>query len=555
MDGVGSTGSSTGTSGGTANTTSTSGGMSSSVGSGGQAAVVTVCANPGAISPGPAPLRRLTHTEYDNTVQALFDVTTTPARAFPLEERAYNFDNNATIRSVSQILAEQYEAAATTLGTGQLANLPKLLGCDPAVIGEDTCAAQFIDGFGLKAFRRPLTPAEKTRFTTFYQSAKAAEGFANAAQMLVSALLQMPEFLYRMEIPETQGAAVAATPGLIETGPYERASRLSYLLTQSMPDPELLAAASRGELSTKEQISAQARRLLTSVKARSNAVSFHSQWLDFSSMGQLVKDSTLFPTFTANTASLMRQEADTFVEHTVFDGPGDMKALLGSSQSYMNDALASFYGLPAPGSPTALLPIALPATQRSGLLTVAGLLAGHSTPTQGNPVTRGFFVRASLLCQPPPPPPKNANIMVPAFDPTLTTRERFSRHSADATCKGCHQLMDPIGLSFEHYDAVGMWRADEAGKPVDGHGELTMTDVDGTYDGAVELGQKLGASKMVNDCATTQWFHFAYARLETSEDACTLTRLKDAFNASHGSIPELLIALTQTDTFLYRKAP
>jgi len=232
-----------------------------------------------------------------------------------------------------------------------------------------------------------------------------------------------------------------------------------------------------------------------------------------------------------------------------------MASLLKSPQSYMNDALAGFYGVTAPGSAAAPAPVLLPAAQRSGLLTVAGLLAGHSNPTQGSPVVRGFFIRDSLLCQKPPPPPPGANITVPVFDPTLTTRERFAAHSANPTCKTCHQLMDPIGLGFEHYDAVGMWRADEAGEPVDAKGELTMTDVDGPFDGAVELGQKLGASKVVSDCATSQWFRFAYGRLESGEDSCTLDRLKTAFTGSSGSVKDLLVQLTQTDAFLYRKAP
>lgn len=524
-------------------------------GTGGVPGVIAQCTTPGVASPGPAPLRRLTHGEYDNTVAALLGDTTEPALAFPLEEKAYNFTNNATARSVSQILAEQYETAATKLATTATANLATLLGCDPVATGEDVCAAQFIDSFALRTYRRPINATEKANLTAFYQTAKADNGFSNAIQMVVAAVLQTPQFLYRMETAETAGAAVPAVPGLIESGQYERATRLSYLLGETMPDAELLGAASRGELATKEQLAMQARRLLTLPLARKNVVNFHGQWLDFMSMGTLTKDATLFPAFTPEVASLLRQEADAFIDHTVFDGAGDLKSLLSSPQSYMNDTLAAFYGAPAPGSATAPAAVTLPATERSGLLTLGGLLAGHSNPTQGNPVRRGFFVRDSLFCQKPPDPPKNANIMVPAFDPALSTRERFAAHSSDPACKSCHQLMDPIGLGFEHYDAVGMWRADEAGKPVDAHGELSATDVDGPFDGAVELGQRLSSSKIVSDCATTQWFHYAYGRVETAEDACTLDQLKTAFTTSKGNVQELLVALTQTDAFLYRKTP
>ncbi|MDX2050947.1 MAG: DUF1592 domain-containing protein [Polyangiaceae bacterium] len=529
--------------------------VSSGATSAGGGGAVGPCLNPTLVSPGAAPLRRLNHTEYDNTVEAILGITTKPARAFPLEERAHQFDNNATVRSVSQVLAEQYESAATLLAGTAGQDLPALLGCDPATAGEDACADQFLNSFGLKSFRRPLPPAEKARYWAFYQGAKASYGFAQAVPMLVAAILQTPQFLYRMELQETAGPALPAAPGVVEVGPYERATRLSYTLTQSSPDAELLGAAARGELATKEQVAAQARRLVQNPKARSNVVSFHSQWLDFMAMGQLTKDATLFPDFTPEVAQLMREEANTFVERTVFDGAGTLSALLQSPDSFMNDALAAFYGLSAPGSTTALVAVSQPPTQRSGLLTLAGLLAGHSTPTQGNPVTRGFFVRDSILCQTPSPPPTNLNIMVPAFDPALTTRERFAAHTSNAACAQCHQKLDPIGLGMEHYDAVGRWRTEEAGKPIDATGMLTDTDVDGPFVGAVELGAKLGTSRVVSDCAATRWFHFAYGRVEAQEDACAMEQLRATFANSKGDIRDLLVALTQTDTFLYRKVP
>lgn len=520
----------------------------------GGAAAATACTDPTAISPGDSPLRRLNHTEYDNTVQDLLGVVDAPARAFPLEERFYGFDNNASLRGSSLILIELYEGAAQSLATAGAMKIPALAGCDPATAGEDACATQLITTVGERAYRRPLSAEESSRLQAFYTSAKATHGFSAATQMVMAAMLQAPQFLYRMETAATAGPAVAAAPGLVESGQFERASRLSYLLTQSLPDPELLAAAARNELSTKEQIAAQARRLLQLPRARGNVVSFHSQWLDFFAMGQLVKDATLFPTFNPTIASLMRSEADVFIERTVFDGPGTLGALLTAGQSYMNDTLASFYGIAPPGSADALVPVALPPAERAGVLTLAGLLAGHSDSTQGSPVTRGFFVRDALFCQTPPPPPTNLNITVPPFDPALTTRERFAAHSSDPTCGGCHVLMDPIGLGFEHYDAVGVWRAEEAGRPVDARGELAQTDVNGPFTGAVELAQKLSSSRMVSDCAAARWFHFAYGRVETQEDACSIAQLKNSFATSSGSIIEQLVALTQTDTFLYRKS-
>jgi hypothetical protein len=144
-------------------------------------------------------------------------------------------------------------------------------------------------------------------------------------------------------------------------------------------------------------------------------------------------------------------------------------------------------------------------------------------------------------------------IVPPELDPNLTTRERFSQHSADPECAGCHKLMDPIGLGFEHFDPVGRFRADENGIAVDDAGELFGTDVDGKFSGPVELGNKLAASEQVAGCMTRQWVRFAHGRSETGYDACSLAELGDAFLESNYDIKQLVLALTQTDAFLYRE--
>jgi hypothetical protein len=168
-------------------------------------------------------------------------------------------------------------------------------------------------------------------------------------------------------------------------------------------------------------------------------------------------------------------------------------------------------------------------------------------------VRRGKFVREQLLCQLLPPPPPNAQIQAPELDPRLTTRERFSRHAQDQACAICHKLMDPIGLGFESYDAVGRWRASEAGRPIDNSGEIVDADVAGRFTGAVELGAKLAGSAQVRECLVKQWFRFGYGRSETAADLCSLETLKARFAAGGNDVRELLVALTQTDTFLYRR--
>jgi hypothetical protein len=182
------------------------------------------------------------------------------------------------------------------------------------------------------------------------------------------------------------------------------------------------------------------------------------------------------------------------------------------------------------------------------------VLAAHALANQTDPVRRGKFVREQLLCQIPPSPPPDLEVRPPDLDPNLTTRERFSQHSKDQFCAACHKLMDPIGLGFESFDAVGRWRSDENGKPVDATGELFDTDVDGPFDGAAALADKLAHSAQVRDCVSKQWFRFGYGRSETPADSCSLESLKALYAAGGNDVRELMVALTQTDAFMYRRA-
>jgi len=220
----------------------------------------------------------------------------------------------------------------------------------------------------------------------------------------------------------------------------------------------------------------------------------------------------------------------------------------------MNADLAAFYGITGPTS-AKFEKVDLDPAERSGFLTHASLLALNAKTNQSSPVHRGKFVREMLLCQMMPNPPNDKEIVPPEIDPKATTRQKFDQHSADPYCASCHHLMDPIGFGFEHYDGIGSWRDKDHGFPVDSKGELTGTeDVDGTFDGVPELAKKLAESQEVRQCIATQWFRFGYGRKEADEDACSLQKVDEAFAAAGYDIKELIVALTQTDAFMYRKA-
>jgi hypothetical protein len=484
------------------------------------------CASAPAADPGASYSRRLTRTEYNNTVRDLLGDTTRPADEFPAEVLTFNantdyfgFDNDPSVQSVPELLADGYFSAADRLAVAATQNLAALVPC--AASANRACGEQFLRTFGEKAFRRPLAEDEVARFMAPFDVG-AMTDFASGIRLVITAMLQSAPFLYRIELGGVpDGSWVKPTS-------FEMASRLSYFVWQSMPDQTLFDAARRDELQTPSQIGAQALRMLESDKARAMVTDFHRQWLGLRGLATLEKDGSVFPTFDETVPATLFEEAKTFIQGVVFTGSGDASDLFRST---------------TPGRP-------------SGLLTLRAPLSVLAKRNQTSPVLRGKFVREQLLCEHVDPPPPNINVMVPELDPDLTTRERFSQHSVDAQCVGCHVMMDPIGFGLENYDAIGNWRDTENGAPIDASGSIEQgdgTDVAGPFDGPAELGERLATSAAQKRCMVTNWFRYANGRAETDGDACELGALSERFATANHDVKDLIVALTQTSAFLRRR--
>jgi len=502
------------------------------------------CALP---DPGAAPIRRMTHFEYNATVRDLLGDDTQPAASFGVEEEALGFNNNAANLVTSSALVEKYMLAAEAIAARATVAIDTLVPCDAVTLGADVCAAQFIQDFGQRAFRRPLTAEESTLFLEQFDAGLAAGDYATGIQMVIETALQSPAFLYRVEF----GVPANAGESAVRLSSWETASRLSYLLWGSMPDATLFAAAAANELSTVEQIASQARRLLDDPRAHDAVANFHQQWLDYDRIANVGKDVTLFPEWSANIGALMREETSRFLDNAAF--AGDFTSLLTSPSTFLNAELAAFYGAAGPTG-TAFESVSLDPGQRAGVLTLGTLLTVNAHSNQTSPVHRGLLVRERFLCDAVPPPPPDVMVQAPDPDPNSTARQRFAQHSADPACGGCHSLMDALGFGFENFDAVGRYRAEENGVAIDASGTLSNTDIDGPFNGVADLASKLAQSQDAKDCYVKQWFRFGYGRGETVGDSCSLATLTDRFAASEGNIKELLVALTQTDAFLYRTA-
>jgi hypothetical protein len=539
----------------TANAGANAGGKSGTQNGGGGAGAAPDVSRGGAsacvtVEPEASPLRRLTRLEYDNTIRDLLGLDLKLAARFPPDAVAGGFSNNASVLTISPLLAEKYMEAAETLAAEVVEDLAAHLPCDPAAIGEDACAREFIQVFGRRAYRRPLAVADTERLLRAYTAGRSEGSFAEGIGMVLRAALQSPSFLYRFEF----GANAAPGEKLVRLSPSELAARLSYFLWASMPDEQLTLAADSGQLATPQGVAAQARSMLAQPRARRAVTEFYDQWLALGALDTLIKDPLVHPEFTPELRAAMRAETPAFVEHVLWSGDGRLSTLLTSPIGFTTAPLAALYGVSQPSGAGPSL-VSLAPSERAGLLTQAGVLAVHALPNQSSPVTRGKFVRERFLCQEPPAPPPNLNVTPPEVDATRSTRERFAQHTADAACSVCHELMDPIGFGFEAYDAVGRFRTTDAGKSVDDSGWVAKSaDLDGTFRGARELGEKLAASAQVRDCVTTQWLRYALGRFEGAGDLCSLTQLQSKFNASGGDLRELLIELTQTEAFLYRRA-
>lgn len=498
----------------------------------------------------PAPLARLTNTEYRNTVADLFPGLTLPELALPPDNVVEGFDNNASGQTASPALIEAYGADARAVADLVVANRTKVLPCNPTSAAQEAaCGEQWISAFAPRAYRRPLTSEEKTRLVNFFEASRGAYDFPTAVGLVVQAVLQSPQFLYRVELGAAPQNGAAALTG------YEVASRLSYFFWDTMPDTELLDAAKSGDLDSSAGVAEQARRLLEDPRARPAIANFHRQWLRFDKMDGMQKSAAMFPDFNPQVAAALRESTAKFVEHVFWDMGGSIDALLLETGAYVNDDIAGIYDLPKTGS-SALEWRQTDATRRSGILTQAGLLAGFAHETTDSPVLRGVFVMDRFFCSPPPPPPPGVTGAVTELTNSsggaMTTRDRFAQTHEQGTCATCHHAIDGFGFGFSHYDAVGGWRETDNGLPVNAKGWIAGTDAAGEFDGAVELGEKMAESAQVGQCVTEQWFRYALGLSASDMDACTVAQITQAMTNNRGDMREILIATVSSDAFRHR---
>lgn len=492
--------------------------------------------------PPDVPLRLLADHELENELQQLETKPDSQARA-ATPSRLFQDEPELV---TSELVAAQSELARRVARevASDPSKLERLIGC--VIADEASCRKKVIE-FVLRRLFRGLGSAESEAElgATFDEGQRVGGDFESGIRATLEVALQSPEFLYRFELgrPATDRDARWAEPTDLEM-----ASRLSFLIWDGGPDEALLAAAEAGGLTAAESIEAQARRMLQDPRAARPVARFYRELLGVRPW--VGHDANAVPDFTPAIYDLMREELSHFVVDATFSGAGDYQALF-APHTFVSDPLAKFYGYQPVGSEE-FRRLELDSTRYAGLLTMgASLMTG--SPLNSNPTQRGLRVARGLLCNDVPPEPPIAPIDLPeAPSGPLTTRQRLDVHRSDPQCSGCHQLMDPVGFGFEHFDATGRWRDTEEGLPIDATGSVKLEQGDVAFDGAPGLAEALIASSDTRACYITQWQRFAFGRHEAEASRCSHFDLREAFFGSGENVRELLVALTQTGSFRYR---
>lgn len=473
---------------------------------------------------GPVPVppaKRLSHAEYRNTVRDLFPGLELELPELVADPTPLGFDNDADALRANALLVDQYNVAATHIAQRLRERKDEFLPCDPAEGA--SCGHAFIDELGPRAFRRPLTASERALFTFTFDEHFAHHGFDVALELTTQVFLQSPQFLYRFEDVGPGGVA----------GPYDVASRISYLLWGTMPDDLLFEAAAADRLGTLAEIATEVDRMLEDPRALDGFMNFARQWLHLARIDSAHKlaDDGLTPELRAALA----EEARRFLGELIYARGGTLDDLLTSSRAFVGPETAAFYGLPVPeGWEEVDLP-----DDRRGFLMQLQFLTAHGHPHNPSPVLRGLFVLQRLMCVELGSPPAGIDMSIPEGDPDMgptTNRENYDRATGGDACVACHSIINPVGFAFEHFDTMGRWRDLDNGLEID---DSAM--VDGTaLDGAGALIDYLASSEQVDQCVTRKHLYYALAGTEAAHDTCLTDDVSQAFAESDGSLRELM---------------
>lgn len=488
----------------------------------------------------------MTRVQYDTVVKELLGVTTLASAGNQPPSSLISEDSAGPLTDIAW---NGYLSAAEKIATEVIAsttNKSKFITCADAT--NATCLTDTIKAFGRKAFRRPLTDAEVTSFMRF--NGLTPKGTSNeVAESVLFAFLASPSFISLPELGETaEGTAFKLTS-------HEVATRLSFLLWNSVGDDMLNAAADANQLTTGAQIKAQALRMLQSPKAGGVATSFHRAYANIAVGTPWTNNNVhTLPGFTTATYTNAMAELDAFFQDVVVSG-GTFGDLLTSPVGFVTSNTASIYGVTS----TATTPtkMTLDATKRPGFLTRIAFLSTFAHEATSSPILRGAFITQRVLAIPVGDPDPSFRDMQPSGTGFTTNRAAIEDLTNRAPCNTCHTTkVNPPGFVLERYNAIGGWQdSDPLGGAINSTAEVTFTtvpEVKKTVTSPAELMAELGKTPNAQRAYAQSFLSFASGRVPNSMDTCIVDKLATNMATPTYSIAAMMADYTEADSFRLR---
>jgi hypothetical protein len=526
-------------------------------------------------------VRRLNRAEYNNTIRDLIGLDLRLADDFPSDDAGYGFDNIADVQATPPVLLEMYVAAAERAVAGAFASaevrerilhppldtVPRafrrytppvvargekrlFLGHKAVVDPELARQRRIYDilrAFADRAFRRPARHGELMRLLAIAEAAeKDGETSEQGIQLSLQAVLVSPHFLFRIEAASEDEAGGPALPA----HDFDLASRLSYFLWSSMPDETLLRLASDGALRRPDVLRTQVVRLMRDSRTRALAENFAGQWLQTRKLAEVAPDPERFPEFDETLRAAMRQETERFFSEIQRQDRSVLE-FLDADYTFVNSRLARHYGIPGVEGDH-FRRVSLVGTPRGGVLTQGAILAVTSSPTRTSPVRRGKWILENLLGVSPPPPPSGVEALREGQEvgASGTLRQRLEAHRTDPACASCHRRMDPLGFGLENFDAVGRWRTEDEGGPIDASGTLSRSR---TFRGPAELRALLLSRRdAFARCLSEKMLTYALGRGLTRADRREVDGIAEALAREGYRFSALVRAVVESRPFLER---
>ena len=500
--------------------------------------------------------RRLSQEQYRQIIGDLFGPTIKVGGRFePDIRREGLLAVGASQVSVTASGLEEYDKIARNVAAQVVSEQHRdtLIPCHPAKPNapDDSCATQFLRDTGRMLYRRPLTDEElASRVKVANDAAVGLKDFYSGLGISLATMLESPKFLFRESVAE----ADPKHSGQFRMDAYSKASQLSFFLWDSAPDPALLDAAAKGELETDSGLAKQVDRLLASPRLQGGVRAFFVDMLGFDEFQTLAKDTMIFPKFNPAVAKDAQEQTLRTINKALVVEKADYRDIFTTPKTYLTPLLASVYAVPLVAPDGGWTPYQFKdGDPRAGIVSQVAFVALHSHPGRSSPTLRGKAVREVLLCQKVPTPPANVNftLVQDTKNPQYkTARARLGAHATQATCAGCHKIMDPIGLGLEGFDSGGSIRTMENGVALDLSGELDGTN----FTDAAGLAKAVHDDPAATSCVVNRAFAYGMGRLAARDESETINGLQKAFQDSGFKFPALLRQIATSDAF-YRVAP